>query len=172
MTDMYAEYKKKLKGFEELKSLGDNPDLKKVYEIANKYELGYNVVEFVPKNVAKKMYVLHHYAKLNVLPILLILKANEKLLNKEMTNEQVLQNFIGLDKKTAKELVESIDEYYKKSREKFAKAVSTGIAAGLNAIFNKHYTTENLHWTDEQFFMKGFNDVIEREKHIDDIFSN
>ena len=172
MKDLYAEYKKQLKGFEELKSLGDNPDLKKVYEIANKYKLKYDVVEFVPKNIAKKMYVLHHYAKLNVLPILQILKANEKLLNKEMTNEQVLQNFIGLDKKLAKELVESIDEYDKQSREKFAKLFSAGIAGGLNAIINKHYTTKNLHWSDAQFFMEGFNDAIEREKLIDDIFQN
>ena len=118
------------------------------------------------------MYVLHHYAKLNVLPILLILKSNEKLLSKEMTNEQVLHYFIGLDKKTAKELVELIDKYDKQSREEFAKLFSAGIGGGLNAIINKHYTTENFHWSDEQFFMEGFNDAIESEKHIDDIFQN
>lgn len=164
--------KLRMKALEELRNC-DNKDLSQMIKIEQKYGLGYNyLVEFVDKPIAQKMQVLYEYCHLNNLPLLYVLNNNKKLLNKNLSNEEIITKFMGLDKKDAHELVATTDKRNKQVREEFSKKFVSGLTRALNSVAGGYaLTSKTINMTPEERAQKAFAEGWCSIDDLQDIFS-
>ena len=147
-------------------SAEDRKDLNKLIAIEQKYNLGYNIIcEFCDKKYFKPMYALHHYCKLDMLPILSILQQHSAEIAPNLTNQQMISLMCGIKEKDAQKLVDFIDADDKKRAQDFAERFADGLSTALTRSNKmKIYYGDNerakaaglsLH---ELYFQEGFRD--------------
>ena len=121
----------------------NNKDLNAFIKIEEEYQLGYNyIVEFLDKNIAHKMNILHSYCHLTCLSSLYMLKNKSKYLDKDLTNEEIVRIFAGLDKKDATDLVKVTDKRNAKEREEFATRFASAFKYGFKELLNLNDVTD------------------------------